>query len=434
MARKKKNRITVGGTAGVAGQAPATIILTAPQIGGVDIASYMRAIRDADRIDFPDRVRLYNLYIDLLNTDAHLNAVINKRRAALLDLPIVFRRNDRIDESVQRHIRSPWFNDFIIDVLDAKLWGFSLFQFRLDGEWIGYDLIPRKHVDTIRRTILMREQNLTGTSWDEFADLLFVGKPRDMGLLAQVAPYAIYKRNCLGYYAQYAELFGQPIREGTYDIYNEEMRRAMLRDLTAMGASSIFLHPEGTTLNLHEASQKAGSAELYSTLLNYCDDAMSKAILGNTLTTQASDKGTQALGTVHKSAEDAINHMDRLFVLNVLNYDLTELLVSMGVDVRGGAFEYEKPKNSDLTARINIDRTLQAMGLPIGDDYLYETYGVERPANYADLKISVSRRPVSETEESVTAVPENRITGGFINRIRDFFVPAPDEDAGALGW
>ena len=45
MTRKKDKKVTVG-----SGQAPATIILTAPQIGGVDIASYMRAIRDADRI------------------------------------------------------------------------------------------------------------------------------------------------------------------------------------------------------------------------------------------------------------------------------------------------------------------------------------------------------------------------------------------------
>lgn len=251
MTRKKDKKVTVG-----SGQAPATIILTAPQIGGVDIASYMRAIRDADRIDFPDRVRLYNLYIDLLNTDAHLNAVINKRRAALLDLPVVFRRNDRVDEAMQEHLRSPWFGNFILDILDAKLWGFSLFQFRRDGEWIDYDLIPRKHVDPVRRLIVRREQDITGDSWDEYADLLFVGKPRDLGLLAQVMPYAIYKRNCLGYFAQYTELFGQPLREGTYDIYNDEARRAMLRDLTAMGASGIFLHPEGTELKLHEASPK----------------------------------------------------------------------------------------------------------------------------------------------------------------------------------
>lgn len=137
----------------------------------------------------------------------------------------------------------------------------------------------------------------------------------------------------------------------------------MLRDLTAMGASGIFLHPEGTELKLHEASQKSGSAQLYETLLDYCDNAESKALLGNTLTTQTDDTGTQALGTVHKNAEEAINHMDRLYVLNVLNYDMTEIFAAMGIDVAGGRFEYEQPKNIDLTARIGIDRTLTGHGV-----------------------------------------------------------------------
>lgn len=431
MSKKTKKTITVGGDTSLRNQMPTTIILTAPQIGNIDIASYMQSIRDADSIDFPSRVRLYNMYTDLLNTDAHLNAVITKRRAALLERPIVFRRNDRIDEKMQLQLDSPWFGDFILDVFDSKLWGFSLFQFHTDGEWLSYDLVPRKHVDPVHRLIFSREQDTVGFAWGEYENVLFVGKPRDTGLLTQVAPYAIYKRNCLGYYAQYAELFGQPIREGTYDIYNDEMRRAMLRDLTAMGGSSIFMHPEGTTLTLHEASQKSGSAELYSTLMNYCDDSISKAVLGNTLTTQAADKGTQALGTVHRDAEAMINHMDRLFVLNVLNYEFSELLLSLGIDTRGGMFEYEQQKDSDLEARINIDRTLQTMGLPIGDDYLYETYGVERPKNYDALKKQMVARP-TEVIETAGTLPEDR--SSFLNRIRDFFSDAPDRDAGALGW
>lgn len=429
---KKTERITVGGEISSANGTPATIILAAPQLGGIDIATYMRAVRDGSNIDFASRTRLYNLYIDLLNTDAHLNAVIDKRRSALLERPIVFRRRDRIDEGVQKHLESPWFNDFILDAFDSKLWGFSLFQFRRVGEWLAYDLVPRKHVDPVRRLILRREQSTTGESWDEYADLLFVGKPRDLGLMLQVAPYGIYKRNCLGYYAQYAELFGQPIREGTYDVYNEEMRRALLRDLMGTGGGMVFMHPEGSTLQLHESSQKAGSAELYSTLMNYCDDAISKAVLGNTLTTQAAEKGTQALGTVHKDSEEMINHMDRLFITNMLNYEFSDLLQSMGIDTKGGKFEYEQQKDTDLESRINIDRTLQAMGLPISDDYLYETYGVERPKDYEQLKAQMRRRP-TEVIETAGTLPENRAGGRFLDRVRDFFGHAPEHE-GASDW
>ena len=434
MAKKNTRRITAGGTPGVAGQGTSTIILSAPRIGGVDIADYMQALRDANRIDFPQRRRLYNLYTDLLTTDAHLNAVIGKRRAALVDQPVVFRRSEQIDEHMQQHLRSPWFHDFLLDLFDARLWGFSLFQFRREGEWLAYDLIPRKHVDPVRRLIIPREGQITGQPWDEYPDLLFVGKARDLGLLAQVMPYAIYKRLCLGYYAQYAELFGQPIREGTYAIYDEEARRAMLRDLTAMGASPVILHPDGTSVNLHEASQKAGSAELYKTLLEYCDEAESKALLGNTLTTQTTDTGTQALGTVHKSAEESINQMDRQFVLDVLNYDFTDLLLTLGIDVRGGSFEFEQPKQIDLAESINIDRTLQAMGLPMDDDYLYRKYGVERPRDYEQQKARMASTRTTEVVEGAGSVPQNRRAHGFGSRQRDFLASAPESTGADSEW
>ena len=59
-------------------------------------------------------------------------------------------------------------------------------------------------------------------------------------------------------------------------------------------------------------------------------------ILGNTLTTESSEKGTQALGTVHKKVEDKVLEADRKYVLNVLNYDMTDILLRMGINTEGG--------------------------------------------------------------------------------------------------
>lgn len=74
------------------------------------------------------------------------------------------------------------------------------------------------------------------------------------------------------------------------------------------------------------------------------------------------------------------------------------------------------------------------MGLPIGDDYLYETYGVERPADYAEMKARMSQNRATEVIEAAGAFPQNRMTPGFWSRMRDFFGFAPDRDAGASGW
>jgi phage gp29-like protein len=52
-------------------------------------------------------------------------------------------------------------------------------------------------------------------------------------------------------------------------------------------------------------------------------------VLGNTLTTEASETGTQALGTVHSKVEEALFLKDLRFVLNVLNYDMTDIFESL---------------------------------------------------------------------------------------------------------
>ena len=46
--------------------------------------------------------------------------------------------------------------------------------------------------------------------------------------------------------------------------------------------------------------------DLYDKLCERCNNEISKLFLGNTLTTEASDKGTQALGTVHKDVEEKV--------------------------------------------------------------------------------------------------------------------------------
>ena len=76
----KGNTITTGGNIPLPGQQrPSTIILTQTRRFGIDIGSYMNALRAAESIDFPQRAKLYDLFEDIL-MDPHLSSVINKRK------------------------------------------------------------------------------------------------------------------------------------------------------------------------------------------------------------------------------------------------------------------------------------------------------------------------------------------------------------------
>ena len=340
MAKKQKqnNRgiITVGGNLTLPGQKrPNVIVLTQPKRFGIDIADYMTAVRAAENVDYSRRYKLYDLYADIL-MDTHLTCVIEKRKNAVLCSDIEFRRDGKPDDAVNEQIRSPWFNRLVGDIIDAKFWGFSLCQFYREGEWVDYDLIPRKHVDPVRRIILRHQTDIVGLPWENYSDLLFIGSPDDLGLLAKAAPWVIYKRNTTGDWSQFSELFGMPIQEYVYNSDDEQSRQRAIEDAANIGSLAQFFHDEDTKLNFIEAGNKTGSADVYERLCERCNNEISKLVLGNTLTTESSENGTQALGTVHKKVEDKVAEADKRYLLDVLNYDMADIFARMGIDRPGG--------------------------------------------------------------------------------------------------
>jgi phage gp29-like protein len=445
MSRKKKNQISMGGNIPRPGQpTPATIVLTQPKRFGIDIADFTAAVRAMENVDYSRRYKLYDLYSDIL-MDTHLSSVIEKRILAVISSDIEFRRNGKPDEAINEQIRSPWFRRSVRDIMDARFWGFSLLQFYRKGQWINYDLIPRKHADPVRRIILRHQTDITGTTWDEYADLLFVGGKEDLGLLSKAAPWVIYKRNTTADWAQFSEVFGMPIREYTYETDDDQAKQRCIEDAQNTGSLAVLIHSTESKVNLLESGNKTGSADLYERLCERCNSEISKLILGNTLTTEASDKGTQALGTVHNKVEEKVAQADRRFVLDVLNYEMTDIFLSMGINTEGGEFCFPEPKVIDLTAKASIlTRMRTTFNLPISDDYLYEEFGIEKPKDYKELKEQAlqaqepKQEPTPAKEELEDERDKNKRPGKkekktFTQWLKGFFGRAP-HDGAALDW
>ena len=430
--KTKKEMITVGGNFPRPGQTgPTTIILTQPRRFDLDLQTYMTAIRNAENIDFTRRTKLYDLYSEIL-MDAHLRAVIDKRKNSILFAPVEFRRNGIPDDTINEQLQSPWFLRFISDVWDAIAWGNTLCQFYMDGEWINYEMVPRKHVDPVRRLILRQQTDITGDDWDKFKNLLFIGDKDNLGLLSAAAPYIIYKRNTLADWAQFSEIFGMPIREYTYDGNDDDARRRTISDANSQGGAATIVHADDSKFNFVESGNKSGSADLYEKLTERCNSEISKLFLGNTLTTEASNKGTQALGSIHMEVERLIGISDRKYILNILNYDMTDTFAALGFNTQGGAFEFVESEEVDMEKKIQIIEKLHNMGLPISDDYLYQSFGIEKPYNYSEL--IKTKQPVQEPNPEPAPSLVERAGGeaGFTNWFKSFFDHARRDRA--LEW
>ena len=439
----KDRRITAGGFTQITEERRRLdIILQSPELFHFDIGSYMNSLQSATAIDMYSRIRLYDMYSSAFMTDPHLIGIHRKRLVGACRTPIEFIRNEKADDQINELLKQPWFRKFRKEVVESEFWGFSLLQFYRDVDGnIDFDSIPRKHYDPVQKIVLRYQSDTDGAPLEMFSNTLVIGNdPRGLGIMSAVMPYVLYKRGNIGDWAQFCQIFGMPIREYTYDAGDEEARRRLVEDARKQGANAVYIHPEGSTLTLHESGNKSGSSDLYNNFSDKCDSQMSIAILGNTLTTDAKATGTQALGTVHKEEEDEIKDEDQALILSVLNSaHMRKILASLGYNVEGGEFRFIEVKDIDKTVQLQVVTQMMDRGLPIDDDYLYDTFDIDKPANYdqmkaeaqkkADEKAAQQQAVMQELQKQGKSNPKNEAEVSFWNKVKGFFSEAPQDGA-----
>ena len=446
----KDRRITAGGFTQITDERRRLdIILQSPELFHFDIGSYMNSLQSATAIDMYSRIRLYDMYSSAFMTDPHLIGIHRKRLVGACRTPIEFIRNEKTDDTINNLLKQPWFRRFRKEVVESEFWGFSLLQFYhdIDGN-IDFDSIARKHYDPVQKIVLRYQSDSDGAPLEAFSNTLVIGNdPRGLGIMSAVMPYVLYKRGNIGDWAQFCQIFGMPIREYTYDAGDEEARRRLVEDARKQGANAVYIHPEGSTLTLHESGNKSGSSDLYNNFSDKCDSQMSIAVLGNTLTTDAKATGTQALGTVHKEEEDEIKDEDQALILSVLNSaHMRKIFASLGYNVEGGEFRFIQVKDIDKTVQLQVVTQMMDRGLPIDDDYLYDTFDIDKPANYDQMKAEAQKKADEKAAQQKAIMqklqdengkgknpnvpePKNQSQTDFWARVKGFFSDAPQDGA-----
>lgn len=399
-----------------------------------DIGTWKQAILAFRNKLNPNRTALYDLYEDLL-LDGQVESTWGKRRDGILNKELVCVGDGVEDEELGKLLNTSDMRNMLSDLLDSIMWGHSLIQINsitydqdTEGWRISYDLIPRKHVHP-EFGYVSRSQGMASPDWEYRQPplsnyMIEAGRPDDMGLLAIVAQYVIYKRGGFGDWAQFGEMFGMPFREMIYDDYDDDTRNKLEEMLKDWGAASYSIHPRSAELKIHDTAGSTGSKDVYYDLIDICDAAISKAILGNTLTTEQGDNGARSLGEVHKEEEDSKKASDMRFILAVMNTSVRSVLKRFGFDLTNKviAFRESDPDWYELQSKWNVIAGMKGE-IPMDDDWIYETMGVPKPDNYDQLKEEMSlKRAFTPFEMPV----ENSSKHTLKERISRFFRPAPE--------
>ena len=203
------------------------------------------------------------------------------------------------------------------------------------------------------------------------------------GGLARAAGWAyLFKNYVLKDWVTFSEVFGQPLRVGKYKPgASEKDKIALLNAVSRIGTDAAAIMPESMVIEFVQANQEGGT-ELYERFCEYLDAQVSKAVLGQTLTTEMpKEGGSRAAAQVHDAVRRDILNADARRLAATLARDLVRPIVelNMGPQLRYPKIEFGLPDDNDAKAFAEIVAMLADRGLRIGQKAVLDKLGIEAP-------------------------------------------------------
>ena len=363
-----------------------------------EVLSAVLAEADQGRIE-----RQVELYEEMEEKDAHLGSVLQTRKLALLGLEweVAPGRDDEEGRKVSAFVREALRRIESLDValaslMEAAARGFSVSELIWeieDGSAFIRELRPvNQGAFTFldRAGALSREPKLLTDEEPAYGEPLMPGKfavhyapgravhPVRAGAMRPCAWMYLFKNYTLKDWVIFSERFAQPMRIGKFGPgATEEDRRVLRQAVFNLGSDAAAVISESTVIELLEAEGRKGSAEVYEKLASYCDRAMSKAVLGQTLTTEQSG-GTYATARVHDSVRRDILEADSAAMARTIRASLIRPLVeyNFGPGVMLPGFRFASEPGGDLRELAETYAALASMGLEIPEGHIRERFGI----------------------------------------------------------
>ena len=376
-------------------------------------------------------LRQMELFEEMEEKDTHLFSQLQTRKLAVtgLDWEVQPFSEEERDVAVAEFIDDQLhslesLNDVLLDILDAVGKGISLSEIT----W-GVDSQGRNVVEDITWV------NPKKIFWDSIDDAIKIttreypqgiplpnnkfiihrykaksGHPSRAGVLRIVSWMYLFKNYDLKDWVSFCEVFGMPLRLGKYDASASDADKAALMEaIIQLGTDAAGIVPSTTTIEFIE-SNKQSSAEIYEKLARYCDEQMSKAVLGQTLTSD-SGSGSYAQSKTHNEVRKDLTAADANALENTLRRDLIRPLVefNFGYGTPIPTLQFQTEDAEDLKETSEIYRTLACdMGLEIPKRHLYKKFGIPKPEHGEPVtqRQQAVRVPGPEVQLNLKAVGE----------------------------
>lgn len=332
----------------------------------------------------------YSQMRNLFN-DAHVQACINSRKAGVTSTPYTLKSNNaKLSEALQEVISALDFPTLLENILDTPFFGFQPIEIFWEESGDGlFGLVPSGFEAKPQEWFSLGKDGeirlrTKSAPFDGEALLPFkflcpiyrksTEKPFGEALFDSVFAPVNFKRGAVKFWGTFVEKYGMPWALGTIPRQTLDSEAIKFKEaLENMVQDGVAVYDDSCSVELVESGSKQGSSAVYRDFISFQNDEISKAILGQTLTTEVQGSGSYALGRVHSQVRDDILRGDIKLVQNAINTLIGYVLAVNGIE-EGAHFEFvgEILVQQERAAR---DKVLSDAGVKFSKEYFMRTYG-----------------------------------------------------------
>jgi phage gp29-like protein len=382
-------------------------------------------LREADA---GDGLRYLELAQTIEERDLHYLGVLGTRRRSVgqLDVTVEAASDSAEDEAIAEELRK-WLerdelSDEIFHILDCIGKGFSFteiiwdtsegqwspkaLEYR-DPRWFGFD--QRDLLTPMIRGESGQLEPLPGGKFIYACIAAKSGLPLRSGI-ARVAAWAwMFKAFTQRDWTIFTQTYAQPVRLGKYHPGATDAEKAtLMRALANIAGDMAAMIPESMMIEFIEAANVGAAHALYKERSDWLDQQVSKAVLGQTATTDAVTGGLGS-GKEHRQVQEDIERADAKALSAILNRDLVRpfVMLNHGPQKTYPRIKISRPEQEDLTAFADAVGPMIDRGLEVSQEDIREKFGLAAPKPKAKLMTPSGRNSGSETPPDANATDPN---------------------------
>jgi phage gp29-like protein len=175
----------------------------------------------------------------------------------------------------------------------------------------------------------------------------------------------------------FVEKYGGAFMYGKYPSNaSEQHKEEMLKALDAMIANAVAIFPADSEITIESLANKGSVNGVYKQYIEAANAEISKAVLGQTLTTEIGDKGSYAAAKAHNMVRGDLAAADRYRICQTFNrLAAVWTLYNFGAEVAPPRFEFVKDEDLQKD-RAGRDKELYAFGWRPRKSYITREYGI----------------------------------------------------------